>query len=75
MKKLNEKEMCRLAGETLHKLSGPLTGVVGYSQLLLELSGRDNPMRTDLVELEKAAMRCKAIIEDYLKLWRARKIV
>lgn len=69
---MSQKEMCRLAAETLHRLSGPLTGVVGYSQLLLELSGKEDSMRPDLEELEKAAMRCKGIIEDYLKHWRSR---
>ncbi len=56
-----------------HKISGPLTGVLGYSQLLLELTGRDDPMRLDMLELEKAALRCRAILDDFLGISKERK--
>jgi two-component system NtrC family sensor kinase len=57
-------------GKAMHKLCGPLTGVLGYSQLLLKISAKNDPLRPDLMELEKAALRCKDIVDDFLKVSR-----
>lgn len=57
----------KAAAKAMHKLCGPLTGVIGYSQFLLETSAKNDPRRQDLIDLEKAAFRCKLIVEDFLK--------
>ena len=63
--KEKQKELRKLvvmgekARKTMHALCGPLTGVLGYSQLLLEISAKDDPLRADMLEL----WRTCAIVE------------
>ncbi len=56
-----------------HELNNPLTGVIGYCELLLESSG-DNSLKEKLGKVNNAALRCKKIIENLLSFARQHKI-
>lgn len=46
-----------------HKLSDPLAGILGLTQLLLKESKPDAPIYQDLEEIEALALKCKGIVE------------
>lgn len=56
-----------------HELNNPLTGVIGYCELLLESSG-DDALKEKLRKVNNAALRCKKIIENLLSFARQHKI-
>lgn len=56
-----------------HELNNPLTGVIGYCELLLE-SSVDNGLKDKLGKVNNAALRCKKIIENLLSFARQHKI-
>lgn len=62
-----------LAGGVAHEINNPLTGVLGYAQLLLATIDVQDPHRADLEEIERSAMRCKAIIDNLLRFSRQQK--
>lgn len=62
-----------LAGGVAHEINNPLTGVLGYSQLLLATISENDPHRADLEEIERSAMRCKCIIDNLLRFSRQQK--
>lgn len=49
----------------IHELSSPFTGILGTAELLLATVEKDNPIRSDIEEIDFAANRCKKIIEKY----------
>ncbi len=52
-----------------HELNNPLTGVLGYAQLLME--GECPPaIRRDLERINQDALRCKKIIENLMRFAR-----
>ena len=55
-----------LASSLSHELNNPLTGITAFAQLLSKELGKDNPWTQDIEEIEKAAVRCKNIIENLL---------
>jgi len=48
-----------------HELNNPLTGVLGYAQLLIDRD-LDAEVRANLRKIESGAARCKAIVENLL---------
>ncbi|MEY4632404.1 MAG: hypothetical protein RIQ81_2524 [Pseudomonadota bacterium] len=60
-----------LAGGIAHEINNPLGGILIFSQMLLKDIPEDSPYRTDVVEIEAAAQRCKAIVESLLDFARA----
>lgn len=60
-----------LAGGVAHEINNPLGGILAFTQLIIrELKG-DDPLRTDMEEIERAAVRCKKIVADLLDFSRA----
>lgn len=58
-----------------HELNNPLTGVIGYCELLLNSdSSGDNGLKEKLGKINNAALRCKKIIENLLSFARQHKI-
>ena len=57
---------------TAHELNNPLSGILGYSQLLLEeeLPGR---LRSDVEVILKEAIRCRDIVRNLLSFARKQK--
>ena len=61
-----------LVSGVAHELNNPLTGVLGYAQLLL---GREAPerVRADLVKVHREAVRCQRIVQNLLTFARKHK--
>ncbi len=51
-----------LAAGVAHEVNNPLTGVLGYAELLLEDIDEDDPQRADVVTIRDEAMRARGII-------------
>lgn len=56
----------QLSSSLAHELNNPLTGITAFSQILLKDIGKKNPLYPDILEIEKASLRCKNIIENLL---------
>jgi len=56
-----------------HELNNPLTGVIGYCELLHETT-QDNELKEQFGKINEAAMRCKKIIENMLSFARKNKV-
>lgn len=54
-----------LAGNIAHELNNPLTGLRSLSQVLISET-KDETLKSDLIEIEKAAMRSQKIIKNLL---------
>jgi len=55
-----------LANSLAHELSNPLTGITAFAQILKKELGKDHKFYPDILEIEKASLRCKHIIENLL---------
>lgn len=60
----------RLAGGVAHEINNPLAGILAFTQILLgQEVGTEE--RTDFLrEIERSALRCKAIVESLLRFAR-----
>ena len=56
----------KLAGGVAHEINSPLAGVLAFSQMALKEMAESNPHRSDMVEIEDAARKCKVIVEGLL---------
>lgn len=59
-----------LAGGIAHEINNPLTGIIAFSQMLLKELPKTSPFYSDVVEIEEAAQRCKAISARLLEFSR-----
>jgi PAS domain S-box-containing protein len=64
--------MGQLISGVAHELNNPLTGIMGYTQLLLEVV-QNEKHRHDLEKINHAANRCKQIIQNLLRFSRSHK--
>ncbi|HCJ66366.1 MAG TPA: hypothetical protein DHV62_03335, partial [Elusimicrobia bacterium] len=60
----------QLAGGAAHELNNPLSGILGFAQILINEIPNDIPWKNDLKEIEKSAQRCKKIIASLLSFSR-----
>ena len=60
----------RLAGGVAHDFNNVLTAITGYSDLLLEDMGPDDPKRSDVGEIKAAALRAAALTRQLLAFSR-----
>lgn len=56
-----------------HELNNPLTGVIGYCELIYEAT-KDEMLKVQLVKINNAALRCKKIVENLLSFARQHKV-
>jgi len=56
-----------------HELNNPLTGVMGYSQLLQMRGDLDERARDSLVKINNLATRCQKIVQNLLSFARKQK--
>jgi len=59
-----------LAGGVAHEINNPLGGILIFSQMLLRELDKASPHYADVVEIEAATQRCKAIVESLLDFAR-----
>lgn len=59
-----------LAGGVAHDLNNILSGVVGYSDLVLQRLPQDNPERNFIVEIQDSGKRAAAVVADLLTISR-----
>ncbi len=57
----------KLAGHIAHELNNPLTGLRSLAQVLLHEVPKGEALYSDLLEIEKAAMRSQKIIKNLLE--------
>ncbi len=60
-----------LAGGVAHEINNPLGGILAFTQLLMREFQPGDAVRTDLEEIERAALRCKKIVQDLLDFSRS----
>ncbi len=56
-----------------HELNNPLTGVMGYSQLLQLRKDLDDRARDSLLKINNLALRCQKIVQNLLSFARKQK--
>lgn len=59
-----------LAGGVAHEINNPLGGILIFSQMLLREMDKESPHYQDVVEIEAATNRCKAIVDNLLQFSR-----
>jgi two-component system NtrC family sensor kinase len=64
----------QLAGGFAHEINNPLGGILVFSQMLLREMDANSQHYQDVVEIEAAAKRCKAIVENLLDYARQRPL-
>jgi two-component system NtrC family sensor kinase len=60
----------KLAAGVAHELNNPLTGILTFSEELLEDSPKDSPLREDLEIIVRETFRCRQIVRDLLDFSR-----
>jgi PAS domain S-box-containing protein len=64
----------RLAGGIAHDFNNLLTAIAGYTALLLEEHPEDDAIRADLAEIEQAATRGAALVDQLLSFSRRKML-
>lgn len=59
-------ELGTVGSSIAHELNNPLGGMISFLQLIKMDLEENNPIRPDILEMEKAGQRCKEIIENLL---------
>jgi len=60
----------RLAAGVAHEINNPLSGVLGFAQVLLQEIPEGNAWRNDVRKIEEGARRCKKIVSNLLTFSR-----
>ena len=61
-----------LSSGVAHEINNPLGGILAFAQILLKELDKDSPHYQDVVEIEAATQRCKAIVSSLLEFARHR---
>jgi PAS domain S-box-containing protein len=60
----------KLAAGVAHELNNPLTGILTFSETLLDDTPQDSPVREDLEVIMRETFRCRQIVRDLLDFSR-----
>ena len=61
-----------LSSGVAHEINNPLGGILAFAQILLKEMDKESPHYKDVVEIEAATQRCKAIVSSLLEFARHR---
>jgi signal transduction histidine kinase len=61
-----------LSGAVAHEVNNPLTGVLGYAELLLADLGADAPGRAELEVIRSEALRARSVVRSLVEVARPR---
>lgn len=64
----------QLAAGVAHELNNPLTGILGFTQLLLQDKTLASGHRDDLENIQKQSQRCRQIIQNLLHFSRRKNL-
>ncbi|MBI4056833.1 MAG: response regulator [Elusimicrobia bacterium] len=64
----------QLAAGVAHELNNPLTGIMGFCQLLLQGDSLTSQQREDLENIAKESGRCRDIIQNLLRFARHKEV-
>lgn len=77
MQQLLQSEKLSAIGELIsgvaHELNNPLTGVMGYAQLLQLRKDLDDRAKESLAKINELALRCQKIVQNLLSFARKKK--
>ncbi len=62
-----------LSAGVAHELNNPLTGIIGFAQLLLQESTLSPQQREDIESIHKQSQRCRQIIQNLLHFSRRKE--
>jgi two-component system NtrC family sensor kinase len=61
----------RLAAGVAHEINNPLGGILAFTQILMNEQAQDDEDRREcLQEIERSALRCKAVVESLMRFSR-----
>ena len=63
-------ELGTIGGSIAHELNNPLAGIITFIQLIKNDLKGDEAYKEDILEMERAALKCKTIIENLLSFSR-----
>ncbi len=63
-------EIGTIGSSIAHEINNPLGGILAFVQIMKSEIGPEDKHREDIVEMEKAALRCKSIVENLLAFTR-----
>lgn len=63
----------QLAAGVAHELNNPLTGILGFSQMVLESPDLSKQVREDIESVYKQSQRCRQIIQNLLQFSRRKE--
>lgn len=63
-----------LVSGVAHELNNPLTGILGFSELILEDSSQSESIKNDIKKIHNEALRCSKIVRSLLTFARKYKI-
>lgn len=64
-------ELGTIGSSIAHELNNPLGGILSYVQLVKMDLKVDDPLRTDIEEMEKGVLRCRDIVQNLLNFTRS----
>lgn len=63
----------KLAAGVAHEINNPLTGIIGFAELLLHGGGLSPQQRSDVETIVRECLRCKVIVKNLLQFSRRRQ--
>ncbi|MCX6113099.1 MAG: response regulator [Proteobacteria bacterium] len=59
-----------IAGSIAHEINNPIGGILAFLQMMMRETDKNSSLYEDLIEMEKAAKRCKQIADNLLHFSR-----
>lgn len=63
----------QLAAGVAHELNNPLTGILGFAELLLRADGLTVQQKSDVEAIHAQSLRCRRIVQDLLQFARRKE--